>query len=173
MIKMKVRRHSVSSTLKNLRKLGTDEYHEIEKEVLTAMAEVLEGAIRSNISLRDHTIQDLQALDYPYAKRHGSIKLHKGLPPKVHIQQGALERSLTTVMRRGRGGVGGSHAVARIGFLNNPPKYAAYVLWGTEKMLPRQVLVWTALHTKTKRQMFRAAVNVLGPKLRTQASVRM
>jgi hypothetical protein len=33
--------------------------------------------IKANISLRDHTLQDLAALDHPYARRHGSIRIHE------------------------------------------------------------------------------------------------
>ena len=172
MFKIEMRRVTLEKTMKTLRKLGKDEYHRIEKETLEAMAAVFEAEVRSNISLRDHTLADLAKMDHPYAKRHASIKLHQGLPPKIHIQSGELEKSLATEMRRGRGGLGGSHAVARVGFLNNPPKYAHDVLYGTEKMHGRQVLQWTALESKTKRKMFRAAVNVLGPRFRTQANIK-
>ena len=173
MIKMEMRRVTLKSTMKRLRKLGKEEYHRIEKETLIAMAAVYEGEVRKNISRRDYTLADLAKMDHPYAKRHPKIQVHPGLPPKIHIQSGDLVKSLDTHMKRGRGGLGGSHAVARVGFINNPPEYARDVVFGTEKMHGRQVLHWTAMESKTKRAMFRAAVNVLGPRFRTQASVRM
>lgn len=172
MFKIEMRRVTLKQTMKKLRRLGKEEYHKIEIETLKAMAAVFEAEVRANISLRDHTLADLRRLDHPYAKRHASIKLHQGLPPKIHIQNGDLVKSLSTEMRRGRGGLGGSHAVARVGFIDNPPEYAGDVLFGTEKMHGRQVLEWTALESKTKRKMFRAAVNVLGPRFRTQAKMK-
>ena len=174
MIKFEVRRHSVKQMLKSMRKLQSSQYHRIEKATLEAMAEVVQAEIDKNMSSKRYTLDDLRKMDHPYAKRHGTIQNGLGgLPPRIHDQTGKLRRSLTTEMRRGRGGVGGSHAVARIGFLNSPPPYAADVLYGTDKMLPRQVLVFTAMHVAVKRKMMRAAINVLGPAFRTQASVRM
>jgi hypothetical protein len=32
--------------------------------------------IKANVSMRDHTLQDLALLDHPYARRHGSIRIH-------------------------------------------------------------------------------------------------
>lgn len=32
--------------------------------------------IKINVSLRDHTLPDLERLDHPYARRHGSIRIH-------------------------------------------------------------------------------------------------
>ena len=32
--------------------------------------------IKANVSMRDHSLQDLADLDHPYARRHGSIRIH-------------------------------------------------------------------------------------------------
>lgn len=32
--------------------------------------------IKANVSLSDHSLQDLARLDHPYARRHGSIRIH-------------------------------------------------------------------------------------------------
>lgn len=32
--------------------------------------------VKHNMSMKDHTLADLAAMDHPYARRHGSIKIH-------------------------------------------------------------------------------------------------
>jgi len=35
------------------------------------------GHVRRNMSLRDHTLAQLKAAKHPYARRHGSIRIHR------------------------------------------------------------------------------------------------
>ena len=32
--------------------------------------------VKGNVSMRDHTLEDLARMDHPYARRHGSIRIH-------------------------------------------------------------------------------------------------
>jgi hypothetical protein len=41
-----------------------------------AMGATALGIVAHNISLTDHTLQDLARMGHPYARRHGSIRIH-------------------------------------------------------------------------------------------------
>jgi hypothetical protein len=53
----------------------------LDMEKATTMAVAVGGAtlhalVRKNITLNDHTLDDLAKMDHPYARRHGKIKIH-------------------------------------------------------------------------------------------------
>ena len=63
---------------------------EVARNMAMAQANMLTGAllatnimggtllelVKGNVSLRDHTLEDLARMDQPYARRHGSIRIH-------------------------------------------------------------------------------------------------
>jgi hypothetical protein len=131
--------------------------------------------VRENISLRDHSLADLAALDHPYAKRHRTIRLHRGDTrggyiadgtSLVHRQSGDMRASL-----RGRLVARGRRAAYEVDFDGSAPN-ADDVLLGTPRMLPRDPLWQTSIAPQTIRDMRLEIVRTLGAKLRSQAVVR-
>lgn len=133
---------------------------------LVAMGEALHQRVRANASLRDHTLRDLARLGRPYARRHGTIRIHRDRPYLVHTHTGQLLRAVRAEVLPG--------SPERFGVWLDPTvaKHAAYVVLGTRVMLPRDLLMETAIERGTQVAMMRAAVNVLGKQLRTGAAVR-
>lgn len=133
---------------------------------------VLRDLVKQNISLTDHSLQDLAAEDHPYARRHGAIRIHRSGSKalnnpsnRVHVQSGTLLGALKAGPTTG--GLG-----YRIEFDTGRAPHAAYVIQGTKVMLPRDVLWDTATAPDVQRRMMRAIVTVLGKELRTQGAVR-
>lgn len=143
-----------------------------------AAGEAYRDVVKRNLSLTDHTLRQLAVLDHPYARRHGSIKIHAGDGGGfiddgrnlVHRQSGNLLRSLRAQMR---GASGPGSAVAYDVWLDlagNTEVRA--VLDGTPRMLPRDPLWSTALGPATIDEMRRSILRELGKVLRSQATVR-
>lgn len=178
--------HGFKTTIINLKKVGDDVYRQLEEAAVKAMGKVAEDAIRENVTRKDYTQADLTRMGHPYARRHGTIKVHPGEEFVVHEQDGKLARSLAGVLRRGRGGRGGSHAAFRVGFIKNPPEYAEAVLGrarskggklspspqGTKVMLGRDPLVQTVIQKDVKLAMMRAVTTTLGARLKSQVGIR-
>lgn len=154
---------SVTLTATAIGRLGSLE----SEAILVAMGEVLRDEIKANLSLTDHSLAALAALDHPYARRHGSIRTdlldHDGY--LVHRQSGELLSALKAELLEpgDRFGVYLDPAIA---------EHATYVIEGTSSMLPRDTLWTTAGDSEVQRKMMRAAVRVLGKQLRTQAAIR-
>lgn len=131
-------------------------------------ARVLLKHARKVLSLTDHTPRDLRRMDHPYAARHGSIRIHKSTPWKVHTHTGKLLRALKDTAYDSA--TGPAHMVY-IDAAEAP--YARHVVEGTKTMLPRDPL-WTgtALQPAVQKQVMLAIVKVMGQKLRTKVGVR-
>jgi len=161
---IRVQAGSISLTAESLRGLS---YIEAE-ETVAAMGEVLHVEIRENLSLTDHTLQDLADLDHPYARRHGAIQTGVlGHEPEwlVHKQSGELLGAL----QHGPLGVGENYGV----WLDPTiAPHAEYVIEGTKTMLPRDTLWSTAGDSRVQKEMMRAAARTLGRTLRTKALLR-
>lgn len=135
---------------------------------------VFHDAVKRNISLTDHTLDDLRKLDHPYARRHGGIQIHAGGGggwiadgrQQVHRQSGNMLRALKGAERPGP-------TVAYDVWLDvaGAPEIQD-VLLGTRRMLPRDPLWQTALGPTTVLEMRRAILSALGKSLRSQAVVR-
>lgn len=134
---------------------------------LLAAGQAYRNMVRKRINLRDHSLADLARKDHPYARRHGSIRIHRRKPWQVHRQSGRMINAL-----QGRPvTVGGQHGY-EVTFDYNAAPHARYVIQGTRVMLPRDVLWKTAHDEPTKVAMMRRVVKVLGKQLRTQLGVR-
>jgi len=123
---------------------------------LKEAAKVLRGDIRQNIKLRDHSLKDLAAMGHPYSKR-SPRNIHE---PSwlIHRQSGSLNRSLkigTSSNKNGR--------VYKIGFDEGIAPHARFVVLGTSKMVPRDVLGETLKQTKQK--LFDIIIKDLIPKV--------
>jgi hypothetical protein len=142
--------------------------------VIDALGEALSGvlfaAVRGNISSTDHTLADLRRLDHPYARRHGSIQIHGGSQTLVHKHKGELLSSLRVEkLPSANSPTGEAYAVW---FDVGAAPHAAFVVQGTKYMLPRDVLWATTADPRVRKNMMKVATKVLGPILRSKASVR-
>lgn len=143
-----------------------------------AAGDVYKRAVKESISLTDHSLADLAALDHPYARRHRVIQTHRlghstlggriaSAASLVHRQSGKMRRAL-----RGRMVRYGKRAAYEVDFDSAIAPHAESVLLGTPRMLPRYPLWDTAIAPLTLREMRMAVVRELGAKLRSQAIVR-
>lgn len=159
-------------TILSLHKLGVSE-QKAAVAAANAAGKVLETKIRQNMSLTDHSLASLAAMDHPYAKRHGSIRIHQRgssslVHPenRVHTQSGDLLRSITV-------GKAISRPHWRLWLDTGIAPHANYVVkYGTKTMFRRDVLWDTAQAPKVQKAMMKAVVRKLGKVLRTGASLR-
>lgn len=130
---------------------------------------VLEDETRANVSLSDHSLGDLanHQPPHPYARRYGKIQIHNEKPWVVHQQSGNLLRSLTS--RNEPTAQGQKFSVK---FDLSRADHARYVVLGTTKMLPRNVIWNTANDKRVQKLMMRAIVRVYGKDFRTKARLR-
>lgn len=162
---------ALSVTILTLHKLGISE-RQAAVAATNAAGKVLEAKIRQNISLTTYTLADLARMDHPYARRHGSIRIHrKGstalLRPenRVHTQGGSLLSSLQSSK-------GSGQPSFRVWLDRGIAPHAVYVVGGTRVMLPRDVLWDTARAPAVQKKMMLAITKKLGKMLRTGAALR-
>lgn len=157
----------MSGALYNLKKLEKTAWSKAAGKSLRAAALVLRTGIKKNADLTDHTLKDLEGLDHPYARRHGSINVHSDKPYQIHRQTGAM-RSKANMRKMGRG----KSLRYRIGFDYAAVPYARYVVQGTRVLLPRDIVFKTSQQPEIRKQMMKAVATTLGKELRTGAGIR-
>ncbi len=129
---------------------------------------VLFDTVRENMSLTDHSLRDLAAMDHPYASRHSSITIHRsggrGLQTpefRIHTQDGKLLRALkktTRVQDEGR-------HVFRIFVDESVAKHARYVFEGTKIMHGRNLIPDVAGSPDTQANIRSAVITTLRGRL--------
>ena len=134
---------------------------------ITAGGRAYRTEVRRRINLRDHTQSDLNKRDNPYAKRHGSIRIHRKKPWQVHSQSRRMVNAL-----QGRPITVGNATGFEVTFDYAAAPHARHVIQGTKVMLPRDVLWKTALDPVTQKAMMKRIVKTLGKTMRTQLGVR-
>lgn len=98
---------------------------------INELSDLYEDKLRENISLEDHTLQELRDLGYPYSRTHGrSIHNPDYL---VHKQSGSLEDALTVNKI--------NQYLVRIGIDDAKAPHIIHIMFGTSKMRPRNVIV--------------------------------
>lgn len=110
-------------------------------ETMTHLAEGLGGRVAKNASLTDHSLSALRRLGHPYATRHGAgaSALHDPAY-QVHDQGGPLRPAIFHRATKARLSAGTLEASAIAGVDEAKAPYAAYVVFGTTKMVPRDFL---------------------------------
>ena len=161
---------SLQNTRVSLEKAG--------EEALRAAGEVLLAESRKAVGLRDHSLSELALLDHPYARRHGSVRIHTSSPWQVHRRPSPLNpnhRNQTDGLynaTRGQFYRIGTSPVYEVYFDTNAAPEAEYVVRGTRVMLPRDPLWQTALDPAVQRRLMVGIVRQLGKVMRGQLGVR-
>lgn len=142
---------NVSGTKFVLEKLDGMQFAIIEavNELMAEGVQMFEDEIKKNISLTDHSLAELRALDHPYARRHGE----RGQPIHepywlVHTRGAGLIRA----MYSGVISENGRTVDGYVGFDIAAAPHATYVIFGTIKMIARDFMT--------------PSLNVVIPKLR-------
>lgn len=136
--------------------------------VVRAGGRVIASQVRRRISLTDHTQADLDALDHPYARRHGAIRIHRRMPWQVHKQTGRMRDAL----EHGPITAPGGNPAYQVTFNYLRAPHAEDVIRGTDVMLPRDVLWRTAHEDGMDLKIMRAIVKVLGSRMRSKLGIR-
>ncbi len=160
---------SLRASIRNLGKVSDEELNRASKLALKAAGMDLRAALHKNVKLTDHSLEALAAMDHPYARRHGTIQIHSDRPYVVHKRSGAMAGSITGRLVRSGGVKNYSY---RVGFDYGAVRHARFVVEGTTKMLPRNVVLGTSQQPEVRKAMMKSVVRVLGKELRTGAAIR-
>ena len=110
-------------------------------KVMKEIAFMLDKQVEGNISRTDYSLEELADLDHPFASRHGA----EGIPVydpywMVHKRSGKLLNSKKSGTVRADVSGGTLEASAYVRLDENVAPHAAYVVYGTSRMIPRPVL---------------------------------
>ena len=172
---------SLTFTIINLRN-ATVSVRRAGEEALGAAGEVLLRECKRSVGLRDHSLTDLAYYPvpggHPYARRHGSIRIHTKTPWKVHRKPSPLNprhRNQTdTLYRSTLGSLYRAGSVPRyeVWFNLADAPHARFVVGGTKIMLPRDPLWVTANDPKVRYLLMVGIVRRLGKELRSKLGIR-
>lgn len=135
---------------------------------LNAGGEALAGAIKRNITRKDHSLEQLAELDHPYAVRHGNIQIHTSEPWVVHEQTGRMAAAMFNGPATSKAG----NPAYEVGVDENRAPHVRDVIQGTDVMLARDPLWQTALLPETQKEMMKSIVRYLGKEARSKLGVR-
>lgn len=165
------------------------------KAAVDAAGGVLFKRVKQEIGMRDHSLTDLANYPvpggHPYARRHGSIRIHTNTPWRVHRKpSGGLTGAAKTASEKRTAG----HRVQsdrmyqttfgrpittpsgapgyEVGFDTAAAPEAIAVTQGTRLMLPRDPLWITANMPDVRKEMMTAIVRRLGKDLRSKVGIR-
>lgn len=137
--------------------------------VMKSIEEKLREAIKKNISLTDHTLEDLAEMGHPYASAHPANPHEPGY--QVHSQSGTMLGGLVSGTSDAAFTGSGVTAEAHAG-IEASINYAIFVIFGTSRMIPRDFL--TGSLEEVRDQVFSllqsnlrdAVINFNGEKVR-------
>ena len=155
----------LEGSIHDVRKLGRVT-HDAQIQSLEAASEVLKTAVRQHLSISKYTLDELAAMDHPYARRHGGIRVNAGRPWMVHKRSGKMAGAVTSRTFKDK------TPSVRVGLNYGQNRYFKFVIQGTRVMLPRDTLYQTSQLDSVRAGMMKAIVGVLGRELRTQSTVR-
>lgn len=143
------------------------ETKEAAKIALDVAGGILYKNVRKRMSYTDHTLADLARMGHPYARRHGTIRIHKKEPWIVHKQSGTLLSAMRGWMHEDGLGL---HYDIWVDL--NTAFHGKYVIEGTKVMLPRDV-IWMAVNEAyLNKKMMMAIVRKLGKEMRAKCGIR-
>ena len=140
------------------------DFHKATERSIEKAGKFFMGQLRNNVSLTDHSLDDLRKLDHPYARRHSSIRRPPGHRYKwqIHSRGGALVKGLWDTMSVSRVPLGRGIEVFTGTFWGGiRPEVAEhinYVIEGTRVMHGRSVVERTfhANATSIKKRIIRS-----------------
>ena len=141
---IKLRQSSMNAAIAKLKKVGSAARYGAH-EGIGQQGKNLLATIKQNMSLTDHSLQDLADLDHPYAKRHSGIQIHQGTSAKLADTTNSIH-----TLRAMRGEKKTDKIVYQISVNESAAtnkkgeSYARYVFQGTGIMHPRPVMRETA-----------------------------
>lgn len=125
---------------KNIIKYGGGFTKSVNK-VMTKVSEIMDKEATKNMSLTDHSLEELASLDHPYAKRHGATGKDLHQPYwQVHKQSGQLLSSKSSGIVEANVTAGVLRSKAYVKLDPNKAPHALNVVYGTSKMIPRPIL---------------------------------
>lgn len=108
-------------------------------ETMAQVAGMMDDQTTLNMSLRDHSLDDLRKLGHPYATRSPQ-DIHDPIF-QIHEQSGNLLQSKTSGVDGADIDSGVLRASAWVKLDDSLAPYAAFIVYGTSKMIPRPVLM--------------------------------
>ena len=148
--------------------------HDAAKMAVAAGGAAYLRNVRQNMSLRDHSLQDLARQGHPYAHRHGSIGIHGGSAKTLVNPSFRVHQQTGTLLNATKGGLTPARqATYRIAVDTGLAPHGAYVIQGTKVMLPRDVIWDTGMARATQKSIRKAIIMTLGPILRSKARLRI
>lgn len=178
---MKFDAASLSFTLINLSNLQMD-VQRAGEEAMRAAGEVLLRECKKAIGLRDHSQTDFDRWPipghHPYARKHGSIRVHTSTPWQVHRKPSPLNpkhhNQTDTLYRATKGAFysASGRPVYEVFMDLNEAPHAKWVVGGTKLMLPRDPLWVTANDPKVRKLIMLGIIRRLGKELRTKLGIR-
>ena len=142
------------AVLENIVAFGGRFLKTVDDTMLIA-GQTVENRVKVNSSLRDHSLSDLRRMGHPYASRYGDqgLSLHDPVF-QVHSQGGRLASSIFMKQEQASFGAGRVRASVSVGYDQNRAPYALYVVFGTSKMIPRNVLDGSLQEVKPNLEKF-------------------
>jgi len=169
---MQIRIGGVKATILNIRNVNIS-MKRAAKGAINGAGKALLVKVKRHMRLQDHSPDALAKADHPYARRHGSIRIHTGSlkflsrgENRVHTQTGDLLNALSGQFKPG------TNPSYLVSLDVNKAPHARYVIQGTRVMLRRDVIWDTATTPGTQIAMIKGIIKALGKELRTQATVR-
>ena len=146
---IKLRQSSMNAAIAKLKKVGSAARYGAHEGV-GQQGKGLLATIKQNMSLTDHSLQDLADLDHPYAKRHSGIQIHQGTSAKLADTRNYIHTHSGKLLRAMRGEKKTDKIVYQISVNESAAtnkkgeSYARYVFQGTDIMHPRPIMRETA-----------------------------
>jgi hypothetical protein len=120
-----------------------DEIRECTRDATRKVADLLFDVIHTNISIDDHSLQDLRDLGHPYSRKNQSSGRVLGMKPfQVHTQRGVIRGTNSGPMHLVDAlGIdsdfGGDVMTFDVGIDENDAQHVKYVVLGTKFMVAR------------------------------------
>lgn len=122
---------------KNIIAFGGKFLAEVNKDMEKARM-TLDRAVEKNISISDHSLEDLADMGHPYASR-APQRIHTP-SYQVHTQSGELKSGKFSGTDKASILGGQLSARAYVG-ISDTVKHAPFIVYGTSKMVPRDFLI--------------------------------
>ena len=151
------------------------------REAMLSAGGALLRKCKEAIGLRDHSQTDFDRWPipghHPYARKHGSIRVHTEAPWQVHRKPSPLNpkhhNQTDTLYKATKGVLYESPRLMYEVFMDlNEAPHAKWVVGGTKVMLPRDPLWVTANDPNVRKALMMAIIRRLGKEMRTKLGVR-